>query len=66
VKDVLNLSYSETIQKVQVINLIGQQVKFQELNSTSGSVNLSNLPSGAYLVKVITENGEKTIKVIKE
>jgi hypothetical protein len=29
-------------------------------------VDLSNLPSGAYLVKVTTENGEKTIKVMKE
>jgi hypothetical protein len=66
VKDVLNLSYSETIQNVQVFNLIGQQVRLQNINSTSGSVNLENLPSGAYLVKVTTENGEKTIKVIKE
>jgi hypothetical protein len=66
VKDVLNITYSATIQNVQVINLIGQQVRNQEFNATNGSVDLSNLPSGAYLVKVTTENGEKTIKVMKE
>jgi hypothetical protein len=66
VKDVLNLSYSETIQRVQVINLIGQQVRLQDINATSGTIDLGNLPSGAYLVKVFTENGEKTIKVLKE
>jgi hypothetical protein len=66
VKDVLNISYSASIQNVKVINLIGQQVRFQEFNATNGSIDLSNLPSGAYMVKVTTENGEKTIKVIKE
>jgi hypothetical protein len=66
VKDILNISYSTSIQNVQVINLIGQQVRFQEFNATNGNIDLSNLPSGAYMVIVTTENGEKTIKIIKE
>ncbi|MEC4003791.1 GEVED domain-containing protein [Flavobacterium sp. SUN052] len=67
VKDVLNLNYSETISKVQVINLLGQEVSIKNINATQGQVDMSQLPSGTYLVKVTAENNEvKTIKVIKQ
>lgn len=66
VKDVLNLSYSKNIDKVQVINLIGQEVITKSINATTSEVDMSNLPSGTYIVKVTADTQTQTIKVIKE
>jgi Secretion system C-terminal sorting domain len=66
VRDVLNLSYSENITKVQVINLLGQEVKTNSVNATQAQVDMSNLPTGTYLVKVTANDKVKTIKVIKQ
>lgn len=65
VEDVLNLSYSQNINKVQVINILGQEVKTVTLDANQAQVDMSNLPSGTYLVKVTSDNQIKTIKVIK-
>ena len=66
VKDMLNLSFTQNISEVTVYNLLGQQVLFTKMNSNKGQVDMSNLSSGSYLVKVNTENAAKTIKVIKQ
>jgi hypothetical protein len=65
VTDVLNLSYSENITGVEVINLLGQKVLSGSYNQNEVQVNLSQLASGTYLVKVTTENASKTIKVLR-
>lgn len=66
VKDVLNLSYSQNINKVQVINILGQEVKTATMDANQVQVDMSNLPIGTYLVKVTSGNDVKTIKVVKE
>lgn len=67
VKNVLNLSYNQNIAAVDVFNLIGQKVSNNEINATVGQVDMTELPSGVYLVKVTTANNQsKTIRVIKE
>lgn len=66
VKDVLNLSYSQNINKVQVINILGQEVRTVSMDATQAQVDMSDLPSGTYLVKVTSDNQVKTIKVIKQ
>ena len=66
VNDVLNLSYTENITKVQVINLLGQEVRTNSMDATLAQVDMSNLPSGTYLVKVTANDKVKTIKVIKQ
>lgn len=65
VNDVLNLSYSQNINKVQVINILGQEVKTVTMDANQAQVDMSNLPSGTYLVKVTSDNQVKTVKVIK-
>lgn len=65
VNDVLNLSYSENITGVEVLNLVGQKVMSGKYNQDNVQLNLSQLASGTYLVKVSTENASKTIKVVK-
>jgi len=66
VKDVLNISYVQNISNVAIFNIIGQQMLMVDMNANKGQVDMSNMPSGTYLVKVTTENAVKTIKVIKE
>ena len=67
VKDVLNIGYAKTITKVNLFNILGQEVLAKTINADQSQVDMSNLPKGTYLVKVTAENGAvKTIKVIKE
>ncbi|MBF6607650.1 MAG: T9SS type A sorting domain-containing protein [Flavobacterium sp.] len=66
VKDVLNLSYTSEITSVTIFNLLGQQVSAKNLNATSGQVDMSTLPSGAYILKVSSGDQIKSVKVIKE
>jgi hypothetical protein len=66
VKDVLNLSYTNNISNVAVFNLIGQQMSSKTVKANHSKVDMSNLASGTYLVKVTSDNQVKTIKVIKE
>lgn len=66
VKNVLNLSYSQEMTSVAVFNLLGQQVIAKSLNNSNAQVDMSGLPQGTYLVKVIVDNQVKTIKIVKE
>jgi len=66
VKDVLNLSYSKNIDNVQIMNILGQEVLAKSINATQATIDMSSLPTGAYLVRLASDNQVKTIKVIKE
>ena len=66
VKNVLNLSYNQEISSVEVFNLLGQKVSSNRVSANNAQIDMSNLPKGAYLVKVTSDNQVKTIKVIKE
>jgi len=66
VKNTLNLSYNQEISNVKIFNLLGQRVSASTINANQGQVDMSNLSNGVYLVKVTSNNQEKTIRVIKE
>jgi Secretion system C-terminal sorting domain/Fibronectin type III domain len=66
IKDVLNLSYDKDITNVSVINFLGQEVLTSKVNNTNTKIDMSGLTTGAYMVKVTSDNEVKTIKVIKE
>lgn len=66
VKDVLHLSYTQTITEVSVFNLLGQQVRTTSINALKGQIDMSNLATGTYLIKVNTVNGTETIKIVKQ
>ena len=65
VKEVLTLSYNNTITNVVVFNLLGQQVLSAKPNSNVSQIDMSGLTSGSYLVKVTSDNQVKSIKIIK-
>lgn len=66
VKNILNISNSTSISKVQVVNLLGQEMIVKSMNETQGQLDVSELSAGTYLVKVTSDNQVKTIKIVKE
>jgi photosystem II stability/assembly factor-like uncharacterized protein len=65
VKDYLNLSSIEPIISVAVYSVNGQLVLNEKSQSGIQRIDMSTLNSGVYFVKATTENGDKTIKLIK-
>ena len=49
----------------EVINATGQILISQEKN-TANVIDISSIPAGLYLIRVVTENGPSTLKFIKE
>jgi hypothetical protein len=66
VNDILNLSYSQEITDVKVFNVIGQQVFTKNINATTAQIDMSGFANGAYFIKVSSDKGTKTVKVIKK
>jgi len=64
VNDILHFSSNSKIEKVTISNILGQQIS-ANLNSDNTILDMSNLPSGNYFVKVTIEGISKTIKIIK-
>ena len=66
VENVFNVNYSEPISTIQISTILGQTVLVKKPNSNSVQVDLSNLTSGAYFVKLTSGSLVKTIKIIKK
>jgi len=62
--DILTFSSNQPIESITISNILGQEVK-ANLSSDKTSLDISNLASGNYLVKVTIESVSKTIKVVK-
>lgn len=56
---------SNSIDEITVYSIYGQSLNKYTPNNSNYQVGLENLPSGIYLLKVSSNNTEKTIKVIK-
>jgi len=65
VNDAFTVSYKEAITEVTVINMLGQVVISQKVNSDTIEVNTAKLQSGSYVLKVATASGTATIKIVK-
>lgn len=63
--DVVSVKYSSEISEVSVYNLLGQMVINKKTNANEVTIDLANLPSATYLMKVISEGKIKMVKVIK-
>lgn len=65
VKNVLNLSYINKISAVNVYNLLGQKINVSTYDNNT-KIDMSALANGTYMIKINSENQQKTLKVIKE
>ena len=65
--DVLNITSSETISEIEIVNVMGQVVKRIEVNSDNAVCDVEDLKAGVYVVKVERLNGEtEELKMVKE
>ena len=64
VTNILTIDSEIQLTKVEIFSLLGQKVK--DINSHFNSVNVSNLSKGVYIVKLQSENGFTTKKLIKK
>lgn len=64
VKDMLNINTQEALQKIEVADLLGRTVLIKE--HVNKSVNFSSLNRGVYVLKLTSEKGISTKKIIKE
>jgi hypothetical protein len=65
-KDILNISLEQNITAVSIYNAIGQEIQKKFYGSKEITIDVSSLLSGTYFVKVTSNDGVKTLKVIKE
>jgi hypothetical protein len=55
VKDILIFSHSSILNNVNIFNLLGQELISKKLNATSGTIGMSAIADGCYLIEVKTE-----------
>ena len=65
-KSEVMLASSVTVDRVEVINVLGQVVFASDVNANSIKVNTSEFATGNYIVKMYTEAGVATKKLIVE
>lgn len=61
----LTIDSANDINNISVINMLGQEVFSRKVSSTLETINISNLQSGIYMVKVDADNGSSTQKFTK-
>lgn len=63
----INITSPANFSKVEITNVLGQQVLTKNLSNNSEVIDISTLQSGTYLVKTYTQNNfTKTLKFVKK
>lgn len=65
VKDFLNISSELDMTHIEVVNILGQTIISQELNTNQARVDMSALSAGNYFVKVKVNGNIKVFKVLR-
>jgi len=58
-------SNNNTIQIIEIYTLIGEKILTQNINSKKTCLDISSLHKGIYLIRIISDDKEKTKKIIK-
>ena len=64
--DVLNIDYRSNLTGITVYNSIGQEVLRRNTEASQLQLDLSKLTSGIYIVKLASEEGQHSFRVVKE
>lgn len=64
--DLLTISSSETMSKVEVVNMLGQIIISKTINEIETQVDLSRYSTGTYIVRVLVDDKVEIFKVIKK
>lgn len=66
VTDFLYINNDTKIRDVEVYNVSGQRILSETINAEKGSVDMRRAAAGVYIVKVNTEKGSQSLKIIKK
>lgn len=68
VNDLLQVEITDDLhpQSIEVFNALGQRMIFTEMNEVHAGINVSRLPMGVYMLKVQTEEGIGTKRIMIE
>lgn len=66
VKNNLIISNDSVIDSIEITSVLGQRVKSIRVNELQAEIDLSDLNTGMYFVKVTSEGQEKTVKILKD
>ena len=61
--DMLNISSSEKLSNIQIFNILGQKIIEEDINSYNHQINLGNLSTSIYFIKVESNNCVNTFKL---
>lgn len=65
VNDQLNLASDFVLERVEVYNVLGQRMISKNLSNFQDTMNLSELNSGVYIVRLKIAGREKAFKIVK-
>ncbi|QNK78578.1 T9SS type A sorting domain-containing protein [Winogradskyella sp. PAMC22761] len=65
-KDVLNINYKSNLSGVTVYNIVGQEVLRRNVEASQLQIDLSEFTSGVYIVKLFSEEGQHSFRVVKQ
>ncbi|MEC5166662.1 hypothetical protein RCH18_002409 [Flavobacterium sp. PL11] len=64
--DYININHANDIESIEIYNVLGQKIPNSTWNAASGLLDMSNLTSGVYIVKLQSASEVQSIKVIKK
>jgi len=62
----LTITFDYQLERIEVYNMLGQMVRFQQPNFTETEVDMINLPAATYIVRIYSNDSVKEVKVIKK
>jgi hypothetical protein len=63
--DNITIESMETIQQIEIYNVLGEKVGHKAATSNTVELSLVNLEKGIYLIKIVSEKGNFTKQIIK-
>jgi ssRNA-specific RNase YbeY (16S rRNA maturation enzyme) len=66
VTSVLQISYNNTINSVEIYSVLGQLLISKRMNAFTYTIDMSNLARALYLVKINSQNQTGAFKILKE
>jgi hypothetical protein len=59
------ISGDSTINSVAIYDIMGKQISMVEVNDMEVEINTTNIRSGVYFARIVSDNGVQTVKLIK-
>jgi hypothetical protein len=65
VQDILTVKADNQLKTIEIFNMFGQHIRTQQANGNRTIINVSNLSSGVYMLKLTGDHGFTTSKFVK-